>query len=384
MKKRLARLTFAAAWCGVLILAGACARYKYYTPPAPPPQGSQPVHSTPPTPRVAKPPAEIRAVWVSDTPSLDWSRATASLQETGFNTMYVNLATAGAAFYPGSHVLTSAATVSREEFASNIELARRRGLAVHAKIIVLFMFKTPASIQQQLAQSGRVMCGPGGPPIVQAGSMWLCPSNANNRARMIRVLEEMLSLYQVDGIQYDYIRFSEEPSCYCSTCKNEFERSTGAQITGWPQAVYGGTQTLRYREWQRQLINDWCRSLTLAARRINPRLIVSAAVFSDLERARAEKSQDWQWWLQQGLVDYVCTMTYTTTTTDFEALIRKQRTWAPRRDQLVIGIGSWKMEQMSQLTGQIEIVRREGLNGFALFSYDDAAKRQFLPLLRTN
>ena len=72
----------------LLLLAVACARPRPHPQPAPPPQ---------PKPAVQRP-TEIRAVWVSDTPRLDWDEATRQLQRAGYNTMYVNLASAGALF----------------------------------------------------------------------------------------------------------------------------------------------------------------------------------------------------------------------------------------------------------------------------------------------
>src|SRR5882724_5369447 len=90
----------------LLLLGASCAR------PRPRPQPVPPV-----TPTVQRP-AEIRAVWVSDTLRLDWDEATRQLQRAGFNTMYVNLASGGAMF--GSDAV-----------ARGITLAHQRGLAVH-------------------------------------------------------------------------------------------------------------------------------------------------------------------------------------------------------------------------------------------------------------
>src|SRR2546422_11021232 len=90
----------------LLSLAVACARPRRRSHPAPPPKS------------VVQCPTEIRAVWVSDTPRLDWDEATRQLQRARFNTMYVNLASAGALF--GSDAV-----------ARGIALAHQRGITVH-------------------------------------------------------------------------------------------------------------------------------------------------------------------------------------------------------------------------------------------------------------
>ena len=328
---------------------------------------------------------ELRGVWVSDTTRLDWDSATANLQRAGFNTIYVNLASGGAAFYPGSRVLPSIVGKSPDPVARGIQLAHRRGLAVHAKQIVTFMFRTPPAFQRQLVAANRVMRGPDLQPILQSGCTWLCPSQEANRALIASAVTEMVTKYPVDGVQFDYIRFSEQPSCFCDNCRREFERSVGGRFQQWPAPVLeGGAYSARFNEWRQKVINSWVEDLSARARRARPRLVVSAAVFSDLQSAREEKAQDWKLWLDRGYVDYVCTMTYTTDLRDFESKVRKEQAWATQRNKVIVGIGSWKFDRMSQLAAQIIRTRQLGAPGFALFSYDDSAARNFLPDLNAS
>ncbi len=341
----------------LLLLGAACARPRPRPRPLPPP-----------TPTVQRP-VEIRAVWVSDTPRLDWDDATRQLQRAGFNTMYVNLASGGAAFYPHSHALPS--VVDNDAVARGITLAHRRGIAVHAKQIVMFMFKAPLEFQRRLIRQDRVMRGADGKPILQSGNTWLCPSRPENRAQMAATVTEMLSRYPVDGLQFDYIRFFEEPSCFCGHCRHEFEKFRGQPVRHWPVEA---SQVEALNQWRQQLITDWARQLSSLARQARPGLKVSAAVFPVLERAKEEKAQDWRSWLDRGYLDYVCTMNYAPVAREFE-----QRCRAAGRDRVVVGIGSWKMKELDEVLAQIATVRRLDQPGFALFSYDDAAARNFLP-----
>jgi len=74
-------------------------------------------------------------------------------------------------------------------------------------------------------------------------------------------------------------------------------------------------------------------------------------------------------------------MTYTPDLREFESRVRKEQMWASARNKVVVGIGSWKFDRMSQLTAQIGATRQLGTSGFVLFSYDDSAARNFLPEL---
>jgi len=319
----------------------------------------------PPSPRPIvtkpKPVTEIRAVWVSDTAKLDWDKATRDLQRAGFNTMYVNLVSAGAALYPHSQSLPSVVDSGTDEVARGIELAHRRGIAVHAKFIVMFSFKSPSEYQRRLLKADRVMRGEDGKLIMQSGCYWVCPSQTVNRDTMKAAITETLTRYPVDGIQFDYIRFNEEPSCYCKTCRQAAAKFPGA-----------------FNDWRLQLMNDWARDLSATARRARPGVKVSAAVFPLLGRAREEKAQDWKLWVDRGYLDYICTMNYTPDTREFESRNRSAIAAVPR-ERVVAGIGSWKLNDPAALRDQIDSVRRAGDAGFALFSYDDAETRSFLP-----
>ena len=171
---------------------------------------------------------------------------------------------------------------------------------------------------------------------------------------MAAVVREMMERYPVAGLHLDYIRFSEQPSCYCSNCHRTFATSIGEHVASWPQSVISGPFSARYRYWRVQVINQWVQELSGIARAARPGSVVSAAVFSDLQRAKEEKSQDWKRWLERGSVDYVCPMNYTPDQQEFASLIEKQLQWASK-DQLVVGIGSWKLDQMAELIGQIHL-----------------------------
>ena len=344
-----------------------------------------------PKPSLAPPPApkptrvaELRGVWVSDTTKLDWESATADLQRAGFNTIYANLASGGAAFYPNSGALPSIVRGPADPVARGIELAHQRGLAVHAKQIVTFMYKAPPAFQHQLVAANRVMRGPDGHPVTQSGFTWLCPSQEANRTLIASSVTEMVKKYPVDGVQFDYIRFCEQPSCFCENCRREFEHSIGTHLRHWPESVLQGAYITKFNDWRQHEINDWIQDLAAHARAVRPNLAVSAAVFSDLDRAREEKAQDWKLWLDRGYVDYVCTMTYTPDLYDFQSKLLKQQAWASQRNKVVVGIGSWKFDHLSQLSAQIAAARQLGAPGFVLFSYDDAAARSFLPDLNNS
>ncbi len=357
---------------GLAILGGACARPRPNTVRT----SIQPAGRQPAIPRPQ--PANIRAVWVSDTSKLDWNTATAALQRAGFNTMYVNLASGGAAFYP-SQILPNVSSNVGDPVAAGIRLAHQRGLAVHAKLLVTFMYKTTPEFQRKLAKTDRVMRDEHGHPIEQAGYDWLCPSQETNHTLITSIITEMLTRYPVDGLQLDYIRFNENPSCFCAHCRQAFERYLGRKVRRWPADALSSPDASRFHQWRIAVTTDWVREISSIARSLRPGLVISAAVVPELDRAREEKGQDWKTWLDRGYLNYICTMNYVPELPQFDLRNRQNLMTVGNPRQIVVGIGSWKFKQMSSLQTQINAVHQLGVRGFSLFSYDDAAERNFLP-----
>ena len=103
------------------------------------------VSSPAPTPRVARL-ANCAACGSAIRPNLTGTARRKTSSGAGFNTIFANLASGGAAFYPNSHALPSVVRDITDPVARGIDLAHERGLAVDAKQIVTFMYKAPPGV----------------------------------------------------------------------------------------------------------------------------------------------------------------------------------------------------------------------------------------------
>jgi len=108
------------------------------------------------------------------------------------------------------------------------------------------------------------------------------------------VKEGMLELvrdYDVDGIQYDYIRYASSDSCYCDHCRAMFEKHIGRKVENWPEDVLeGGQLEDEYLDVRAGYITQTVRETTAAIRAIKPAVVITAAVQSGhpLERKRGD------------------------------------------------------------------------------------------------
>ncbi len=48
---------------------------------------------------------------------------------------------------------------------------------------------------------------------------WFCPSQEINVAAIERPMLEIVSRYEVDGVQYDFIRYPNLQGCFCPQCR---------------------------------------------------------------------------------------------------------------------------------------------------------------------
>ena len=117
----------------------------------------------------------------------------------------------------------------------------------------------------RLRREGRLQESPDGRPID-----WFCPSQDVNFEAMERPMIEIVSRYDVDGIQYDFIRYPNASGCFCAKCRERFERETGRPVADWPQAVIDGP---RHEEW----IEYRCSRISALVERISTRIRQASA-----------------------------------------------------------------------------------------------------------
>ncbi|MEA3400787.1 MAG: family 10 glycosylhydrolase [Armatimonadota bacterium] len=322
---------------------------------------------------------EIRAVWASPTVDGGWQDAIRRLDEAHFNMVFPYMASGAAAWYP-SRILPRAHHSAGDPLAEAIRWGREHGVEVHPRILGLFTMGASPEHKEQLKQQGRIALSPSGPD-----TQWLCPSDHQNRLQIIQTAVEMVSTWGAEGVQLDYLRYSWKDRCVCKTCRERFQADTGVTVKSWPEDVLSGTLRERFQQWRREQITSLLRTIRQKVKQADPDATVSAAVFINWESHRHTFGQDWKGWIDEGLVDFVCPMTYTADMEEFQGWVRKQEAWAGGKAPVVMGIGPFadiepKIAPQGVLD-QVQAARRLGCEGFALFNYQEALAERYLPLM---
>jgi uncharacterized lipoprotein YddW (UPF0748 family) len=189
---------------------------------------------------------------------------------------------------------------------------------------------------------------------------WVDPYCDEYVQRLLNIVQEILTKYpDVRGIQLDRIRAPQ--SDVHGKCSSERFKEMYGKDPEQDRALY--------QKFLVDGITEVVRKVADLARRLRPGIEVSAAVFPS-PQAVSTVLQDWPRWVNEDIVDYVATMSYTTDFTVFKSYVSSQLSAISKPDKLLVGIGAWRLLNV-QLASQLGYVVEElKLRGAVLFNLD--------------
>jgi uncharacterized lipoprotein YddW (UPF0748 family) len=327
---------------------------------------------------------EFRAFWchnASGVQGMDWDAAIKRLAENGFNAVVPNMLWGGAAFYP-SKVLPVAPEVAEkgDQIAQCLAACRKYGVRMHVwKVSWNLGAHAPAAFVEQMRREQRLQKNSRGEE-----EPWLCPSHPANQKLEIDSMVEVARNYNVDGIHFDYIRYPDGDHCFCDGCRERFSKAAGVKIRQWPRDVMAdGPYRQQWLDWRRNNITSVVQAVSEQARRVRPKIKISAAVFRNWPVDRDGVGQDWKLWCERGYLDFVCPMDYTENDAQFDVWVASQKLWAGKTP-VYPGIGASSSSSLlgsDRVIGQIRIARKYKTGGFIVFNYGTTEATELLPML---
>lgn len=350
--------------------------------------------------------AEIRAVWL-DRGTIVKAGSREGLAQVfdrmaaaGVNTVFFETVNAGYPIYPSKVAPYRNPLIRRwDPLKEAVSLAHARGMTIHAWI---WTFAAGNQVHNTLLNLPPDYPGPllalhpdwagydNRGNVVPPGQTkpFLDPANQEVRSYLLRLISEIITSYDVDGLQLDYIRYPfQDPGAgrtygYGTAARWRFRAMTGVDPLELATAP-GPTASESQRVWHRQMWSRWTefrvqqvtsfvQEVSLMIRRQRPDLVLSTAVFARPEQERLQKiQQDWGTWARQGYVDWVVLMSYAEDTNRFEQLIEPWLTTNDFGSALIIpGIRLLNLPQAGALD-QILLSRDLPTPGYALFAATD-------------
>ena len=327
---------------------------------------------------------EFRGVWDHQATGLypgDWPRTCRLLASQGVTAVFSNAMWPGVAHYDSRQLSHSQVfDAYGDQIRQFVTAAHSSGLKAHVWKVCWRLDRAPADVVASLRKQGRLQVSDSGQTLD-----WLCPSHPDNLRMEKDAVREVVSTYDVDGIHLDYIRYPDSHACYCPGCRTRFEQSVGRPLTQWPPPGTALLLRKKFRDWRAAQHTRLVQDLSVATKRINPDIEISAAVFGRYPLCVDSVGQDWGLWLRNGYVDFVCPMNYTTDGERFSELVRDQLALPGANGRIFPGIGATAAESRLdelEVIEQINALRDAGAAGFVLFDLNPIMEKEILPVLR--
>lgn len=360
---------------------------------------------------------EVRALWVqrgtlASAPSI--IAAVDLAKHGGFNTLIVQVRGRGDAYYESRHeprpALLAKQPAAFDPLALMLERAHRAGLKVHAWVNVnLVSDAAPPAAQKHIVyvhpewlmvprplaeDLGRM--NPRDPQYLRRLSeyarahsdrvegIFMSPIHKGAADHVTKVVGDIVSRYDVDGIHLDYIRFPNDEFDYSAEALDAFRADVISRTSSAERGEYATRARGRplfytemfpqgWQEFRRARLTALLTRIRSTVKAARPRAMLTAAVFPDANDAANRRFQDWRSWLDTGLLDAICPMAYTTDPTTFRTQIANVEQIAGRRP-VWAGIGAYQLSPAATVE-HIRAARRLGSEGIVLFSYDNLDAR---------
>jgi uncharacterized lipoprotein YddW (UPF0748 family) len=342
--------------------------------------------------RLAQP--EIRSVWldrgtiVRAGSEQGLAQIFDRLAQAGINTVFFETVNASYTIYP-SQVAPAQNPLIRgwDPLASAVKLAHARGIELHAWIWVFAAGNQRHNeiLNQRPDYPGPVLAAnPDWANYDHRGNMipagqtkpFFDPANPQVREYLLKLSEEIVTRYQVDGLQLDYIRYPfQDPAAgrsygYGKAARQQFQQLTGVD----PLSISPSNRDLwqKWTAFRTEQVDTFVAQVSQRLRQKRPNLILSVAVFPLPELERVQKiQQQWEVWARRGDIDLIVPMTYALDTPRFQRLaqpwIASQKLGATL---LVPGIRLLSLPAIGAFD-QLQLVRDLPVSGYALFAAEN-------------
>ncbi|MBD2455358.1 family 10 glycosylhydrolase [Nostoc sp. FACHB-87] len=339
-------------------------------------------------------PAEIRAVWL-DRGTIVRAGGEKKLAEifdrlaqSGINTVFFETLNASYPIYP-SKVAPQQNPLIRgwNPLAVAVKLAHERDMELHAWV---WAFAAGNQRHNQVINVHPDYPG----PVLAAHPDWanydnkgntippgqtkpfFDPANPELRQYLLKLFEEIVSEYQVDGLQLDYIRYPfQDPLAGRIYGYGKAARAQFQQLTGVDPLTISPSQTELWQKWtefRTQQIDSFVAEVSAMVRQKREDLILSVAVFPLPERERIQKlQQHWEVWARRGDIDVIVPMTYAQDTARFQRLAQPWIASSQLGSTLLVpGIRLLSLPNLAAFD-QLQLIRDLPASGYALFAAEN-------------
>ena len=327
---------------------------------------------------------EVRAVWldrgtiVSCHSPNDLRKIIKNLANIGFNTIFFETINAGYPIYPSRLLPQNPLVKDWDPLKVAVEAAHAYGIELHAWVWTFAVGNTRHNILVDksseyagpvISTKGRwwsLITNDGKLRVDMQPEFWVSPANKNATQFLQEIFLEIVQNYNIDGFQFDYIRFPFQKS-YAQTgfdfvTKNAFKNATGKS------PALDGKNNKAWIEWKTNLVSEFVRDTSIKIKKLKPLIKISVAVFAIERNQRLQLiQQDWESWLMNKWIDAAYPFYYSFTSEEMASKFKHTREVIKDKG-IIIPSFNLRLLNPGELAERITESRNAGALGFALFA----------------
>ena len=218
-----------------------------------------------------------------------------------------------------------------------------------------------------------------------SGFYWMAHTRPDVQQFLINMTKELVSNYDLDGVELDRIRLSSLAYGYDPYSRLLYAAENGGQQ---PPA---NTSNAAWMRWRADKLNLFHATAYDAVKALYPRFIVGnapSAYGSSTYAAYNSSCQDWVWWLVNGKVDALEMQCYVSTPTSFSNNLRYVSILASNHISKISPAFALRPNSVwiahTELPKYIDVARNSGFGGQAVWYHNDLTISNHYPNLYTN
>lgn len=327
---------------------------------------------------------EMRGAWITSWnhgffTSQEVDATIAAAKKAGINALFIEVRKVADAYYDSKiEPRGKQVPAGFDPLAYTIKKAHAEGIQVHAWVVVYRAWtgaKSGPSDPNHIVNKHPdwIMLSRDGDKWAGEG-IYLDPGVPKAREYIVSVFEDIAKRYNIDGIQYDYVRYPQGDWGYSETALQRFYAETGASAKPKPKDP-------KWLQWKRDQVTSLVKLAHDRIKAVNPNVVISASTVcfgsacDDFKQTSAYGSvgQDWKKWIEEDLIDINIPMNYKPETSDKNR--KNFRAWADNTGKwcgdgiCYQGLDANNQSPEDMLT-QIDYCRKLGQNGFVLFEFN--------------
>ncbi len=318
---------------------------------------------------------ESRGVWLEKAEMIEGKEALAArldrLRDAGFNSVYVAMQVRGCVMYPGSAILPiweSAATADPDLIPWLIEEIHRRGMKAEAWTEFGFYTYHTSDAMKDPSRGAVLAMNPGLVARDSSGKNYLhndqwgdfyalCPSNPKSQEVLSDLYLEMMERFDFDGLNLDRIRYPTGDFCYCSFCREHFEKDTGIQLSKFKA---DSPEQKAFEQWRKENLTRFMAGFSKKLRNRIPGVRITSAVVPP--ETIDEKGQDWPTWIRKGYLDAAMPMLYSS---DIQGSVEMIQGLVGKEARVFYGLDAG--QGIDVMKAQIDYLRKSGAQGITVW-----------------